>query len=358
MKKGLILFTKIRMFNKIYKILKNKLTRNKHLIKDICVDNNSISYNNIKIFNLENINSWKRIKTTGCLISYDGNFKINNDLFPLIESWFAINNRTLSPNGYHLDSQKKLINKNLNKEKLIITETLYVLPYYTSVFGHFTGDVLGSILFYLKEIIKNEKLFIYTPSEKWNQFFKENFADKIYILNPKDILEKNIVFRNCYILPRMNVIQNYILSNNIFTSFLNKNLSLSKKIFLTSGRNSRIANIKEVENFLLKKNFKILYPQDESILKLLSTLKYCDTLITEKASTLNNIHLCRSKKYHILSSSTEVVDNDKIFSYSGIYKSFHKGLYEEILCEDSPKDQFVKPYKKCIHVNLKLLDKF
>lgn len=36
----------------------------------------------------------------------------------------------------------------------------------------------------------------------------------------------------------------------------------------------------------------------------------------------------------------------KLFNGAGIYKKFHTGLFTEIMCEDDPKIQNVRPYKK------------
>jgi hypothetical protein len=331
----------------------------KHQYSTISINNKSIISNNIGIINLENIEDWQLNEKESLLISYtgDSHFNENND-YPAIESWLNINNRTLAPNNFHLFEQFKKINSNFKKKQKIIEEPTFVLPYYTSVFGHFSGDIFGSVLYYLKYLIKNHKLLLYTPSKEWTDFFNKNFKDKVLLIKPKDALQNNYLLKRSLIIPRMNTLQNYMLSNNIINEYLDKKLSSHDKIFLTSGRNSRISNVDEVCNFLEKRNFKIVHPQKMPIIDLLSIIKYSKCLISEKASTLNNIHLCRNNKYYILSSSTEKIDDNKKFSYAGIYKSFHKGMYEEIFCNDDPNIQLLSPYKKRIFVDLKKLENF
>jgi hypothetical protein len=51
----------------------------------------------------------------------------------------------------------------------------------------------------------------------------------------------------------------------------------------------------------------------------------------------------------------EIIDDNKKFSYGGIYKSLHKGLYEDIFCDDDPMPQNNIPFKNRIRVDIKLL---
>ena len=126
----------------------------KHQSSSLSINNKSIISNNIDIVNLENIEDWELKEKKSLLISFtgDSNFNENND-YPAIESWLSINNKTLAPNNFHLFEQFKKINTNFKKKQKIIEEPTFVLPYYTSVFGHFSGDVFGSILYYLKYVI-------------------------------------------------------------------------------------------------------------------------------------------------------------------------------------------------------------
>lgn len=340
-----------KLFKIFYLKIKNIFNLN-HKKNPISLQNKSITYDLIPFINTTELKYWNIEKQNAELISYNGKLDKSSINYPMIESWLKINNITLTPNNYFIDEQFKLLQKNINNEKFFINDELFVLPYYTSVFGHFAGDLLGSILFFLSNIKKESKLFLYTPSNYWDKFFKEEFGDKVYLLNPKEILNKNIIFKNCMVLPRMNTVQNYILAKNYLNNYINTNLEGEKNIFLSSGRSSRIANIEDVENYFRNKEFEVIDPSKLPIIECLTKIKNANLLVSEKASILNNIHLVRDKKYFILSSGDERTNSKKSFTYAGIYKSLNEGISEDIICDDDPKIQTVKPFKKRIRVNL------
>ena len=328
-----------------------------HKINPICMNNESITYDLIPFVNTTEFKYWNIEKQNGELISYDGSSQKTNANYPMIESWLKINNTTFTPNKHFINEQYKLLQKNINKEKHFINDELYVLPYYTSVFGHFAGDLLGSLLFFLSKIKKESKFFLYTPSPYWDEFFKEKFGNKVYLINPLETLNKKIIFKNCKVLPRMSTAQNFILAKNYMNRYIHTNLKEEKNLFLSSGRSSRISNIKDVEDYFKKKEFEVIDPSNLPIIDCLSKIKNANVLVTEKASILNNIHLVRDKKYFILSSSSERTNSKKSFTYAGIYKSLNEGISKDIICEDDPQNQTVKPFKKRIRVNLSNLNK-
>jgi len=345
------LFYKIKIFYRSIFFLKYNHKKN-----FLCIKNKSIIFNQIPIINLENDKGWKFESQNSELISYTGlKHYSEKTKYPLIESWLKIKNTTYSPNDFFINEQFKNIYPNIKKKKIIYNEKIYVLPYYTSVFGHFAGDILGSVLYYLKFKINEDKLLLITPSKLWDDFLEEIFPNKIYFINPKIALQNNIIFPNSLILPRMNTVQNYILAKNILNNYLINNYEPKKNIFITSGRNERISNIGEVINFFQEMNYEIVYPDKTPIKELLLKIKYSKILISEKASIINNIHLCRDSHYYILSSKNEIINDNKKFCYAGIYKSLHKGLYEDIFCDDDPALQNNIPYKNRIKVDIKLL---
>ena len=83
--------------------------------------------------------------------------------------------------------------------------------------------------------------------------------------------------------------------------YIHTNLKEEKNLFLSSGRSSRISNIKDVEDYFKKKEFEVIDPSNLPIIDCLSKIKNANVLVTEKASILNNIHLVRDKNilyYH------------------------------------------------------------
>jgi hypothetical protein len=348
-----------KIFNK-FKILNRSIffLRYNHKKNIISTNNPSIIFNNVPIINIENDKEWKLKSEKSELISSLLQKENNNETdYPLIESWLKLKNRTYAPNNFFINQQYKNIYPNLNKNNIFYKKKIYILPYYTSVFGHFAGDVLGNILYYLKFIVKKNKLLVISPSKFWDTFLEKIFPNKIYFIKPKIAFKYNIIFFNSLILPRMNTIQNFIISKNILDKYLVDKKLIQKNIFVTSGSDNRISNIKEVINFFQNKNYEIVFPHKIPIEELLIKIKYSKILVSEKGSIINNIHLCRTKHYYILSSKNEIIKDNKRFSYAGIYKSLHKGLYEDIYCDDDPPYQNLIPYKKRIKVDISLLNK-
>jgi len=351
------LFTK-KIFSK-FKIFCRSIFffRYNHKRNVICVNNSSIIFNNVPIINIENDIEWNLKSEKSELISSLLQKDTNETDYPLIESWIKLKNRTFAPNNFFINQQYKNIYPNLNKNNLFYKKKIYVLPHYTSVFGHFAGDILGNLLYYLNFKVKKNKLLAITPSKFWEIFLEEIFPNKIYFIKPKIALKYNIIFANSLILPKINTIQNFIISKNILDKYLINKNRFNKNIFITSGSEKRISNIKEVITFFQNKNYEIIFPHKISIKELLIKIKYSKVLVSEKGSIINNIHLCRDKQYYILSSKNEIIDDNKKFVSAGIYKSLHKGLYEDIYCDDDPPYQNLIPYKKRIKVNINLLNK-
>jgi hypothetical protein len=326
-----------------------------HKFNRIGVINKTIQYISYPIINLEKNWTIKNEKTLLSTYEGDSTFSSSSE-YPVVVSWTKSNNRTLATSDLFIKSQYKEIKKTHKKKTTKSEELINLLPKYTSHFGHFVGDILGPALYYSKysyELNLSNKLLLITPSKKWDSFLKNLLNDKIHILKPIDALKTNYIFTNSRILPEMSSVQSYMLSRNILSHEIMIDNSSPKKIFLTTEREDRIANIDQLKNELLGLNFEIINPSKFEIKDLLTIIKSAKVLISEKASILNNVYLVRDTKYFILSSETEKELDMKLFHGAGIYKEFHRGLAKEIYCEDSPKIQNLRAYKKRIVVNIK-----
>ena len=81
--------------------------------------------------------------------------------------------KSFTINEYFRESQSIKINyeKNLDKTEKNVKDKLYVIPFYTSHFGHFVGDILGSLIFYVQKFSDySRKLLIICPSIEWENF--------------------------------------------------------------------------------------------------------------------------------------------------------------------------------------------
>jgi len=331
-----------------------------HKVKNLGISNNKIQHDLCSIIDLSG--NFQIKKNIALLCAYEGDSTFSSsEEYPVIEGWVKVHNTSYTINDYFLYEQYKKIKTTTENKVKNFNEEIFLLPYYTSHFGHFTGDLLGQIIYYLNhvpEINQNNKLLVITPSQEWDDFIEYFSKDNIKLVKPREILSTNYLFENAKILPRMSSIQNYLLAKNILSSKLHKNKTLPKKVFLTTGREDRISNIVEVSEKLRGLGFEIVIPGNYKIIDLLNIIKSAEILISEKASVLNNVHLIRNKKYFLLSSETEKNLDIKLFVGAGIYKEFNRGLAQEIYCEDEPKNQNVRAFKKRIFVDLQKLKEF
>jgi hypothetical protein len=325
-----------------------------HKSLPIGIKNNDVQFG---FFTIIDLNKSFKIKETKCLLcSYenDSTYSSSNE-YPVIESWSKIKNISYSINDVFLYAQYKKLKKISNKMKIYHKEKVYLLPYYTSHFGHFSGDLLGQILYYIRyfsEINSKNKLLIITPSKKWDDFLIEFAGNNIQIMKPNEALRANHFFYNARILPRMSTVQNHLLAKNILNNEIKFHESFSKKIFLTTGRKDRISNLNELKKILIQRGYEIIIPNDYSIHELLNKIKSAEILISEKASVLNNVNIIRNKKYFVLSSKSENNLNLKLFLGAGIYKELDRGMINDIYCDDDPVHQRLRPYKKRIKVDI------
>jgi hypothetical protein len=75
----------------------------------------------------------------------------------IIESWVLHNNKTYTDNPYFVSSQrKKIYESKISKNFFIYKSKIILLPYYTNQAGHFIGEVLGSLLFFLEDLKKKK----------------------------------------------------------------------------------------------------------------------------------------------------------------------------------------------------------
>ena len=324
----------------LLKYFLSKIINRTHLVNNIGIKNNSIQFVSLPIIDLEK--KWVFKNQRAQLISYEGDSTFSDsDNYPIIDTWSQINNKTYAPTNFHLKNQFKFIKKAKTKQKIFLDKNLFILPYYTSHFGHFTGDVLGSLLYYLNnisEINEKNKLLVISPSLKWDNFISEFGKEKIELMTPKTVLSANYDFNNCKILPRMCTFQNYILTNNILANQIKMDNTLPQKIFLTTEREDRISNIKILIKELKNNGFKILNPKNESIKDLLTLIKSSKILISEKASIISNVHIVRNRPYYVLDSPTETNFSQGLFHTAGMYRQFHKGLEHKITGVDDPMD--------------------
>jgi hypothetical protein len=123
-----------------------------------------------------------------------------------------------------------------------------------------------------------------------------------------------------------------------------------RKILLTSGRKSRIANIDEIVRKAVNAGWLVLNPSVTPLYLLLNLVSYSEKLVSENGSILFNCFISRVRPYDILASTRSLNLSEKEWAGGGIYNEFHKSL--AIYHYFKPIREAHHPYSDQIYVPL------
>lgn len=239
-----------------------------------------------------------------------------------------------------------------NKPTIVIDEPALLLPYYTTHFGHFTGDCLGAIIALSKLApTENRKLFFIAPNqydEIINRYGKQSRLQKI---DSQQAFTHNVIFSNACLLPRISPWQNLSLCSQIFWEASSSLPTKPQKVFLTSGRSERIENIEEVISFLRSENVYILNPKNHGFEATLAILRDAQVVISENGSITHNILIGRNKPFYVLSAPGWNQLSASEFAGGGIYNAYKDYLSHDIECRPS-KTESHHPFSTSITVDL------
>jgi len=253
---------------------------------------------------------------------------------------------------HFLGDMRGSLKQQSNKPTVVIDEPALLLPYYTTHFGHFTGDCLGAIIALSKLApTENRKLFFIAPNQYddiINRYGKQSRLQKI---DSQQALEHNVIFSNACLLPRISPWQNLSLCSQVFGVTSSSLPNKPKKVFLTSERPERIENIEEVINFLRSKDVYILNPHNHAFEETLAILRDADVVISENGSITHNILIARNKPFYVLSASGWNQLSPTEFAGGGIYNAFKDFLSHYIECKSSQLESH-HPFSKSITVDL------
>ena len=239
-----------------------------------------------------------------------------------------------------------------SKPTIVIDEPALLLPYYTTHFGHFTGDCLGAIIALSKLApTENRKLFFIAPNqydEIINRYGKQSRLQKI---DSQQAFTHNVIFSNACLLPRISPWQNLSLCSQIFWEASSSLPTKPQKVFLTSGRSERIENIEEVISFLRSENVYILNPKNHGFEATLAILRDAQVVISENGSITHNILIGRNKPFYVLSAPGWNQLSASEFAGGGIYNAYKDYLSHYIECRPS-KTESHHPFSTSITVDL------
>jgi hypothetical protein len=211
-------------------------------------------------------------------------------------------------------------------------ESFVVFPG-TFHFGHVIGD-LCFLLMYSSLCMRNGSsagvLLPHKPdlSTLYNLF--HHLPNSIIYLPSLSSNQAALVpLRDCLVLlPDTDPTLSIQTAKNCVSRILNQKSSISRtsKVFLHSGRTSRIENLSDVSAHLSLHGYLSVQYQNYTLVDLLSLLSSASSVISENGSILMNMFLTFDRPYFVL-SSPRVSTNSPIF-YDGGYKynSFHHGL--------------------------------
>ena len=259
--------------------------------------------------------------------------------------------------GHHythhfLGDMRGSLKQQSNKPTMVIDEPALLLPYYTTHFGHFTGDCLGAIIALSKLApTENRKLFFIAPNQYDDIINRYGEQSRLQKIDSQQAFEHNVIFSNACLLPRISPWQNLSLCSQIFGETSSSLPTGPKKVFLTSARIERIKNIDEVINFLESENVYILNPHNHAFEETLAILRDADIVISENGSITHNILIARNKPFFVLSAPGWNHLSPTEFAGGGIYNTFKEYLSCYIECQSSQPESH-HPFSMSISVDV------
>ena len=203
-------------------------------------------------------------------------------------------------------------------------------------FGHMLGD-FGSLLLYFtrNQHLNGRRLFSPACSSIVKSLSKALIAPINCVEYNSDsnfrvyqLVDCVCVYPSIDRCRELKILSEYIYNMLPLWSFPTMNL----KVFLTSGRTSRIRNIDSVKRIAESCGWVVLNPLATNTMLTYTLVSSANALICENGSILFNCFLSRNKSYSVLCSERLQYDKDKPqISHGGmIYNYFHRTLIDYI----------------------------
>ena len=286
--------------------------------------------------------------------------------YPCIESWAVRGGRSVSQAAPYRCIQFHTIRRALRKPAQTLAEPVALFPQFTSHFGHWLGDQLGAILWFARDprvTAGGRRLLVTAPSPQWAELLQELCPpSSLLLLTPQQLLEQNLLCPDALLLPRMGSWQNLALARDALAPLLEQPAT-GEKLFLTSLRPGRIANLEEVSACFQAFGYQVLNPTEEPVLPLLQRLRQACCLWSEQGSMVLNLLLCRSRPYRLLEldAAHSAGYPPELAALGGsAYNAFQRGLMQPFACppaDPSPRlDRTLHPYQRQLRVDLQALE--
>lgn len=259
------------------------------------------------------------------------------------------------------------IRRRLSVPQVTYDNPVYLLPYLTSHFGHWVGDVLGALLLYSRLLAdkSSRKIIATAPTKQWQEFLETIVpADTLEFITPSTFLQSNLLFTNAAIVPRLSPWQNLNAAVDILRPHVSSPLS-KRSIFLSPYPSSRLSNIEHVIELFSTYNINLVCPSDYSPCDLLNLVYSAKMVWSEPGSIVLNCLIARDAITHVFELHPDYVkDFDPLtFSTGGsIYNGYRRTLLRPFMCDPEVRsgiyDANIHPYQRALRVNISDLDTF
>jgi capsular polysaccharide biosynthesis protein len=257
---------------------------------------------------------------------------IYHQIFPIFinkKKQIFINSFQLFQNIHHIVKNIKhilSIVKSINLEDtsniVHIDKNVIVTQKFNTLYGHFKDEIFCLHDFITKFNNSNYyPLIEYNPNNNYNEIsnllFNNDYINP-YLFGKKIIKFKSALFiEHHYNLKTFHSFPIYT-RNFIIRKIKDEYLCNNKNIFLTRSKNTHtnrlINNFSEITNIFEKNNFKIINPEDISLLDFIKQILLSQNVITTWGSALVNlIYLNMNTNVYILKSNSYKDENINIF---------------------------------------------
>ena len=356
-----------RSLRKLYYLLSQlNILKLKHTLQPPQYSVESVSTTSQQLHSLETLVPIERSHTVRLIAnSYRKSFV---DGVPTIELWSCINDTFYSQTSLYRETQYFQLRKRLSLPDKCISDPVAVLPHMTNHFGHWVGDFIGAIIyysFYLGFHSGQRKLLVLAPTHTWASYVSTlGSPNHLSFLDPNDCLKHNFILEDAFMLPRISPWQNMSLARNYCLSSLTTQDAIQsfsrRKIFLYSGRSSRIANIDEVLSVFLAHGYSTINPVHENPAELLQELFSAESLWSEHGSMIMNLILSRTRPFTMLAPPQPHLcsyDTQAFMHGGGLYNLFLHGLLKPFPCQTVPSftEELLHPYQNKLVVDAAML---